>query len=79
MSLWTFLAFFFAGAFLLDAYKTHKKSKLKAGQSNELDAVKAELATLKSDNQALRERVQTLEAIVTDGRYDLDEAFRKLG
>ncbi len=79
MSLWTFLALFFCGAFLLDAYKTHKKSKLKLGQSDELNELKAELASVKADNQALKERVQTLEAIVTDGRFDLDAEFRKLG
>ncbi|MBY5923017.1 hypothetical protein [Ferrimonas balearica] len=79
MGLWTFLALFFCGAFLLEAFKTHKKSKLKAEQGSELDELKAELASLKADNQALKERIQTLEAIVTDGRFDLDAEFRKLG
>ncbi|ADN74777.1 conserved hypothetical protein [Ferrimonas balearica DSM 9799] len=79
MTLWTFLAIFFGGAFLLEAYKTHRKSKLKAGQSSELAAVKTELDALKAENQAMKARIQTLEAIVTDGRFDLDQEFRKLG
>ncbi|MBY5992334.1 hypothetical protein [Ferrimonas balearica] len=79
MTLWTFLAIFFGGAFLLDAYKTKHKSRLKQANSEELKAIQAELAEVKASNAQLKERVQTLEAIVTDSGFDLDKEIRKLG
>ncbi|MBY5923019.1 hypothetical protein [Ferrimonas balearica] len=39
----------------------------------------AALTRLREENSKLAERVATLEAIVTDRGFDLDQAIRKLG
>ncbi|SHH93378.1 hypothetical protein [Ferrimonas marina] len=83
MSFWTFLAIFFGGAFALDAWTSHNKTKQKqADASASASAVKdvaQEVEALKQDNQALRQRVETLEAIVTDRGFDVADEIRKLG
>ncbi len=48
------------------------------GQRRDKDT-EAALAQLREENRTLAERVATLEAIVTDSGFDLDQAIRKLG
>jgi len=57
-----------------------KKLKLKAGMQNEeinalLDSQKDEF---KKEIQILRERIEILEKIVTDDKYELKKEFEKL-
>ncbi|KKO47161.1 hypothetical protein WG68_00450 [Arsukibacterium ikkense] len=52
------------------AYEVHMKTKGKAG--------KGELEALQTELQRLKERVSTLESIVTDKSYQLKEQINKL-
>ncbi|GAA4881452.1 hypothetical protein [Ferrimonas pelagia] len=83
MTLWTFLAIFFGGAYLLEAYYSHNKTQRKLAESavnnGELDALKRMVAEQAEENQALRARIETLEAIVTDGGFEVDQQIRNLG
>lgn len=58
------------GGLAYSAYEVHAKTKGKAGKS-ELDALQTEL-------QRLKERVSTLETIVTDKSYQLKDQINKL-
>lgn len=59
-----------------DMYKKHLEFKHKV-QNNNSDAHK-QLAETKAEVVALRERVQTLEAIVTDSSFNVKQEINKL-
>ena len=59
-----------------DMYKKHLEFKHKM-QNNNSDAHK-QLAETKAEVVALKERVQTLEAIVTDSSFDVKQEINKL-
>tara|TARA_Y100000766_G_scaffold228528_1_gene201912 strand:+ start:251 stop:493 length:243 start_codon:yes stop_codon:yes gene_type:complete len=59
-----------------DMYKKHLEFKHKM-QNNNSDAHK-QLAETKAEVVALRERVQTLEAIVTDSSFSVKQEINKL-
>jgi phage shock protein C len=59
-----------------DMYKKHLEFKHKM-QNNNSDAHKL-LAETKAEVVALRERVQTLEAIVTDSSFNVKQEINKL-
>ncbi|TMS81889.1 hypothetical protein [Pseudoalteromonas sp. S554] len=59
-----------------DMYKKHLEFKHKM-QNNNSDAHK-QLAETKAEVVALRERVQTLEAIVTDSNFNVKQEINKL-
>ncbi|GGW52737.1 hypothetical protein [Alishewanella tabrizica] len=58
------------GGLAYSAYEVHMKTKTKAGKAD-IEALQAEIARLK-------ERVGTLETIVTDKSYQLKEQINKL-
>lgn len=58
------------GGLAYSAYETHTKSKGKAS--------KQELTELKTEIQQLKERISTLETIVTDKSYHLKDQINRL-
>jgi len=58
------------GGLAYSAYEVHMKTKTKAGKAD-IEALQTEIAKLK-------ERVGTLETIVTDKSYQLKEQINKL-
>ncbi|WP_333607627.1 hypothetical protein [Arsukibacterium sp.] len=58
------------GGLAYSAYETHMKTKSKAG--------KGELEALQTEINRLKERVVTLESIVTDKSYQLKDQINKL-
>ena len=61
---------------IFDMYKKHLEFKHKM-QNNNSDAHK-QLAETKAEVVALKERVQTLEAIVTDSSFNVKQEINKL-
>lgn len=61
---------------IYDMYKKHLEFKHRM-QNNNSDANK-HLAEVSAQVQALKERVQTLETIVTDSSYDVKQEINKL-
>ena len=74
MGLWTFIAFCVACLCLLEAYRVYAKSKTAQGGDAALEARVAAL----EENGDLEERVRSLEAIVTDPKFQLDHEISKL-
>ena len=75
MDFWTFLTIVILAGIGLEAYRVHVKGKKVKGA--DLSDVEARLAALERDG-ALEDRVRTLEAIVTDSRYQLDSEIKGL-
>lgn len=76
MEFWTFLTVVILAGIGLEAYRVHVKGKKAQGGANLAD-IEARLAALEADG-ALEDRVRTLEAIVTDSRYQLDSEIKSL-
>lgn len=76
MDFWTFLTVVILAGIGLEAYRVHVKGKMAEGGANLAD-IEARLAALEADG-ALEDRVRTLEAIVTDSRYQLDSEIKSL-
>jgi len=76
MDLWIFLAITVVCFCLLEAYRAHTKSKSKASQA-EIDDLRARLADLEGTG-SLAQRVETLEAIVTDPKHQLNRELAGL-
>ena len=74
MGFWSFVAFAIACGCLLEAYRIYAKSK--TGKRADVSALEARVAALEGND--LEERVQALEAIVTDPKSRLDEEINKL-
>lgn len=74
MGFWTAAALIAMGAFLLEAYRIHAKSKHGKRDNANLEA---RVAALEDEND-LEERVRNLEAIVTDPKFRLDNEISKL-
>ena len=80
MSFWSFVAICVVCGCLLEAYRIYAKSaksarsKTAGGGEAELEA---RIAALESGDD-LEERVRTLEAIVTDPKFHLDQEISKL-
>ncbi len=75
MSMWTAIALIVVASIAGQAYRHHIKSRGAAASKDSLDALGKRLDDLDSD---LRERVETLERIVTDNREDLKRKFDHL-
>ena len=75
MSMWTGIVFIAVSAIIAEAYRHHTKSKLSKTDQQAIAAINRRLDTLESD---LRQRVETLERIVTDSREDLKRQFEQL-
>lgn len=74
MGFWSFVAFAVACVCLLEAYRIYAKSKSVRRSDADLET---RVAALEDDNDP-EERVRTLEAIVTDPRFRLDNEINKL-
>ena len=76
MSMWTAIVLIVVAAMASEAWRHHVKARSAAPRQEELDELKRKIDALNAD---LRERVETLERIVTDDRADLKRQFDKLG
>ena len=59
-----------------EAWRHHVKARSAAPRQEELEELKRKIDTLNAD---LRQRVETLERIVTDDKETLKRQFEKLG
>ena len=75
MSMWTAIVLIVVAAMASEAWRHHVKAKSAAPRQEELDDLKRKLEAL---NTELRERVETLERIVTDDKADLKREFERL-
>jgi len=75
MSMWTAIAFIAIAAIVAEAYRHHNKDKLSKADQQAIAAINRRLDSLESD---LRQRVETLERIVTDGKEELRRQFEHL-
>lgn len=80
MSFWTAIVVIVAISVgfgtISEIIKSNNKNK---GYNKTAKELETRLAQLEQQNGALHERVEVLEKIVTDERYDLNNEFRKLG
>ena len=75
MEFWTALTIVSLAGIGLAAYRSHvERTK---SEDVDLSEIEARLAALEADG-SLEERVRTLEAIVTDSRYQLDSEIKGL-
>lgn len=75
MGFWSFVALAVVCGCLLEAYRTYVKSK--TVRKGDIATLEARVAALEGD-ESLEERVRTLEAIVTDPKYQLDRDINRL-
>lgn len=75
MGFWTFVALCVVCGCLLEAYRAHVKSK--GMRRTDVAALEARIKALEGDD-ALEHRVRTLEAIVTDPKFQLHQELKQL-
>ena len=75
MSMWTAIVLIVVAAMASEAWRLHVKARGAAPRQEELDDLKRKIDELNAD---LRERVETLERIVTDDRSTLKRQFDNL-
>lgn len=75
MSMWTAIVLIVIAAMAGEAYRQHVKSRGSVASDERFDAVNKRLDEMESE---LRERVETLERIVTDRSEDLKRQFESL-
>ena len=75
MSMWTAIALIAIAGIVAGIFNDKGKRQNSAKITNELKAIHARIATLEND---LRERVETLERIVTNPKEDLKRQFDHL-
>ena len=76
MSMWTAIVLIVVAAMGSEAWRHHIKARSAAPRQEELEELKRKIDALNAD---LRQRVETLERIVTDDKADLKRQFDKLG
>lgn len=76
MSMWTAIVIIAVAAIVAEAYRHRNKDKLSQADQQAIDAISRRLDTVEAD---LRQRVETLERIVTDRKEDLKRQFDHLG
>jgi len=76
MGMWTAIVLIVIAAMASEAWRHHVKARSAAPRQEELEDLKRKIDTLNAD---LRQRVETLERIVTDDKADLKRQFDKLG
>lgn len=76
MGMWTAIVLIVIAAMASEAWRHHVKARSAAPRQEELEDLKRKIETLNAD---LRQRVETLERIVTDDKADLKRQFDKLG
>ena len=75
MSMWTAIALIVLAAMASEAWRHHVKSRNSGHNRQALDDLNRRIDALETD---LRERVETLERIVTDDKADLKRQFEHL-
>ena len=76
MSMWTAIALIVIAGVLGEAYRNRVKSQQSGINREEVKALKEKVDAIDSE---LRQRVETLERIVTDSKEDLKRQFDHLG
>ena len=76
MGMWTAIVLIVVAAMASEAWRHHIKARSAAPRQEELEDLKRKIDNLNAD---LRQRVKTLERIVTDDKADLKRQFDKLG
>jgi len=72
MGMWTMIALIAIVAILAGVFESHSKNKRRAASSEQLDALNERIDNMESE---LRNRIETLEAIVTDRSSNLKREF----
>jgi hypothetical protein len=75
MSMWTAIVLIVVAAMAAEAWRHHVKARGSGVSKQALDELNRRIDTLEGD---LRERVETLERIVTDDKSDLKRQFDHL-
>lgn len=75
MSMWTAIVIIAVAAIVAEAYRHRSKDKLSKADQQAIAAINRRLDSVESD---LRQRVETLERIVTDRKEDLRRQFDHL-
>ncbi len=75
MNMWTAIALIVIATMAAQAWRHHVKARGSNTSQQEIDRLKQRVDELESD---LRDRVETLERIVTDGKDDLKRQFDQL-
>ena len=75
MGFWSFVALCVVCGCLLEAYRAYVKSK--AMRRTDVAALEIRIKALEG-NDALEQRVRTLEAIVTDPKFQLHQELKQL-
>ena len=75
MSMWTAIVLIVFLAMAGEAWRHHVKARSAAPRQEELDELKRKVEAL---NTELRQRVETLERIVTDDKAELKRQFENL-
>jgi len=75
VSMWTAIALIVIAGVLGEAYRNRVKSQQSGIRHEELKALNEKMEALDSE---LRQRVETLERIVTDSKEDLKRQFERL-
>jgi len=75
MNMWTAIVVIAIAAIIAEAYRHHNKDKLSKADLQTIAAINRRLDSLESD---LRQRVETLERIVTDSKENLKREFENL-
>lgn len=75
MSMWTAIVIIVVAAIVAEAYRHHNKDKLSKADQQAIAAINRRLDSIESD---LRQRVETLERIVTDRKENLRRQFDHL-
>lgn len=76
MGMWTAIVLIVVAAMAGEAWRHHVRARSASPRQEELEDLKRKIDTLNAD---LRQRVETLERIVTDDKADLKRQFDKLG
>ena len=75
MSMWTAIVLIVIAAMAGEAWRHHVKARSSGTNQNAIDALNLRMDELEND---LRDRVETLERIVTDSKDDLKRQFDHL-
>ena len=75
MSMWTAIVIISIAAIVAEAYRHRSKDKLSKADQQAIAAINRRLDSMEAD---LRQRVETLERIVTDRKEDLKRQFDQL-
>lgn len=76
MSMWTAIALIVVAGIAGEAWRHHVKSRKSDTNKEALDGLNNRIDALETE---MRERIETLERIVTDSKDDLKRQFDRLG